>query len=155
MPSILFVCTANICRSPMAVALFLARLQQTQLEWRSWKVESAGTWADFDQPACLEAQQTMARRGLDISFHRSREVNPFLLEQFNLILTMEKGQKEALRFEFPKVADRIFMLSEMTGTEVNVRDPIGEPINVFEAVADQIDSLLIRGMERIIKLSNS
>lgn len=153
-PSVLFVCTANICRSPMAVVLFRLRLQQARSDWREWRVESAGTWAVNGQQSPLEAQQTMARRGVDISGHRSREVSADLLSHFQLILTMEAGQKEALRFEFPQMAERVFMLSEMSGVQVAVRDPMGESASVYEAAADQIDRLLERGMERLVFLAS-
>lgn len=148
-PSVLFVCTANICRSPMAASLFRARLMMGRVDWRNWRVDSAGTWASVGKAAAVEAQQVLARRGMDLSLHRSRMVTTDLLRRFQLILTMEKGQKEALLLEYPQFDGRIFMISEMAGQEVNVTDPMGGTYLDFERTADVLDSWISNGMERI------
>ena len=138
----------------MAEALFRARLQETKEDWRSWRIESAGSWAEPGLPVSPEAQQTMQRRGLDISKHRSTPVTAQLLEGFNLILTMETGQKEGMRVEFPRFASRLYLLSEMNGEFVTIRDPYGGTPQDYEAIADEIDRRLVNGMERIIRLAD-
>lgn len=152
-PSVLFVCTANICRSPMAASLFRARLMMGDPAWRNWRVDSAGTWASPGRPAALEAQQVLQRRGLDVSLHRSRLVTADLLRRFQLVLTMEQGQKEAILLDFPQFEGRVFMLSEMADQTVNVADPVGGTYIEFERTADIIDSWLSKGMDRIRKLA--
>ncbi len=152
-PSVLFVCTANICRSPMAAALFRARLMVTRQDWRAWRVDSAGTWASTGQPAALEAQQVIARRGMDLSAHRSHPVSHELLRRFQLVLTMEAGQKEAILVEFPAFRDRVFMLSEMAGQVAPVQDPVGGTVMDFERAADSIDSWISKGIDRIVLLA--
>src|SRR5690606_9548826 len=119
------VCTANRVRSPMAAELFRALLKQRRKAWREWRVESAGTWAMPGQLVVSEVQTVMARFGLDVSSHRSREVNGDILEQADLILVMEKNQREALRVEYPELAARVYLLTEMTGQTYDVPDPIG------------------------------
>jgi len=153
MAAVLFVCTANVCRSPMASALF-RRILEDKHEKADWRVESAGTWAVDDIPASLGSQQVMKERGIDISEHRSRRVDQEILTLFDLILTMESGHKEALRVEFPEFADRIFMLSEMVGQIYDVADPIGRPIDEYEKTALEIEMLLLTGFERIQELVN-
>lgn len=139
----------------MAEALFRARLQEKEQDWRSWQIESAGTWAAEGQPASMDAQQTMQKRGLDISNHRSRPVTHQLLDGFQLILTMEPGQKEGLQVEFPGCASKIYLLSEMNGESVTIRDPYGSSLQDYEATANEIDRRLINGMDRILLLANS
>ena len=151
-PSVLFICTANICRSPMAVALFRERLKQMRPDWKEWRVESAGTWAFEGEMASAYSQQVMAEKGLDISRHRSRQVTGEMLQDFNLILTMEVGQKEALQVEFPTLARRVFLLSEMAGRVEAVEDPYGSSIADYQEAAKQMDAILEKGMLRIIGL---
>ncbi len=156
-PGVLFVCTANICRSPMAAALFLHRLKQEDPDWQSWRVGSAGTWAIDGEPASQNSQKVVARRGFDISQHRSRMVTAELLESYDLILTMEPGHKESLQVEFPAVAERVFLLSEMAGQTAPIADPYGQPVGAYEKTAQKIEEILARGMQRIrslVKRSN-
>jgi protein-tyrosine-phosphatase len=138
----------------MAEALFKARLQEKEVNWRSWRIESAGTWAVPGQPASLEAQQNMERRGLDISQHRSRLIDAKILEGFELILTMEAGQKEAIQIEFPAFANRIYLLSEMNGEIMNINDPFGGSWQDYETAANEIDLRLLKGLDRICRLAN-
>jgi len=149
MPSILFVCTANICRSPLAMVLFR---EKVGLDVDNWRVESAGTWAYDGSPAAEMVRQVLSERGLDISDHRSRMVTKELLSNFDLILTMEQGHMEALKAEFPDLANRVYMLSEVIGQRFDITDPIGGIQYEFEQTAREFERIFDLGFEKILQL---
>lgn len=150
MHSVLFVCTANQCRSPMAEGLLRLRVGDDNVDWR---IESAGTWALEGTPATPHAITALKERGYDLDGHRSRLVNLQLLQPFALILTMERGHKEALRIEFPEIASRVYLLSEMIGKVFNIDDPVGSPLKEYRATAQEIDQILDQGFTHIERLS--
>ncbi len=138
----------------MAEALLQKKLDQRQIT-AEWRVESAGTWTIIGQPVATKTLDVMQRLyGIDLSDHRSRLVSRPLLRPFDLVLVMEVGQKEAIRVEFPELASRVHMLYEMVGQRRNVSDPIGGTTNDFEDTARELDDLLERGLDNIIRLAS-
>ncbi len=152
MPSVLFVCTANQCRSPTAQALFARKLVEEGLEG-DWRVGSAGTIALPGIPPTPNAQAAVGELGMDISDHRSRRIDAELLAAFDLVLVMERGHKEALQFEFPEAAERVFLLSEMAGAVYDIEDPVGKSIEEYRAMRADLQDLIERGFGRIRELA--
>src|SRR5205814_8105652 len=101
MPSIVFVCTANICRSPVAEALFADWLRQ-QPDAQGWQVSSAGTWAADGAPASETTREVLSEFGLDLSRHRARRVDRSLVAAADLLLCMTRSQREAMQADFPE-----------------------------------------------------
>lgn len=134
----------------MAMTLFRARLGR---EAASWRIESAGTWAVEGDPAANRARYVMQARGLSLNEHSSRVVTRSMLRQFNLILTMERGQKEALQAEFPEVARRVYRLGDVASVNEDVRDPVGGMTVDFEDTALELERLIDLGFERICQLA--
>src|SRR5512143_818632 len=97
---ILFVCTGNVCRSPMAAALFNARARRAGEDDRYTAV-SAGTWALENQPASGYAHNVMAQRGIKIASHRARTVTRADLVSADVVILMTASHRDAISAEFP------------------------------------------------------
>jgi protein-tyrosine-phosphatase len=148
MPSILFVCTANICRSPLAMAIYKSKISNQS----GWKIESAGTWAAEGLPAASNTQIVAKEYGIDLTNHLSRQVTLEILSQFDLIITLEKNHKEALKNEFKQLNAHIFFLSEIIGGSFDIKDPMGGSIEEFYETAREIDHILTEGWQKLMEL---
>lgn len=151
MPQILVVCTANICRSPVAAALLSQRLLQHGHS--DFTVESAGTWATIARSAARHSVHLMAQQSVDISQHLARMVNKQMVARADLILCMEEGHVEALQIEFPHHHDRIHTLSEMVGKRYSIPDPYGGSLQDYKNMVAEVTRLLDDGLERIVALA--
>ena len=151
MPYILIVCTANVCRSPVAEALLRDRLRKTGRE--EWEVGSAGTWAYPGQHAADFSVQLMGEEGLHIENHSSRIVSKKLLASTDLVLCMEIGHAEALRAEFPDDRHKIYLLSDMSDKHYSVKDPYGGPLEAYQSMVTEVATLIDEGLPRILELA--
>lgn len=114
MPTVLFVCTANQFRSPLAAACFARKLRDMQTAG-DWHVLSAGTWTPPGERAHPRAVRAAAALGLDLSAHRTREVDAPTLAAADLIVVMTRNHREALEIEFPDTRGKIRLLGELAG----------------------------------------
>jgi protein-tyrosine-phosphatase len=155
MPAVLFVCTANQFRSPLGAACFLEALSHQTLDME-WRVESAGTWTSDGLPALAMAQKNAEKLGIKgLELHRSRQVSKELLAQYDLIIVMESGHKEALVTEFKQARSRIYMLSEIVdGIQYDIPDPV-MPGNRPQDISLELHSLINQGATKIINLART
>jgi protein-tyrosine phosphatase len=124
-------------------------------DFNQWRIESAGVWAEPGCEATKNAQIEMDRRGIDISLHRSRPLNEKLIQQFNLILTMEKDHKDRIIAAFPAYADRVFMINELVGRADDIADPIGGDLKDYRQTADRLERILSTALDRIYQLASA
>lgn len=134
----------------MAMGILKAKLNHEPDEWR---IESAGVWAQAGFPVAQNTQFVLYEKGIDLSTYLSCPVTEELVGGFNLILTMERGQKEALKVAFPKYAGRVYLLSEMIGLVFDIVDPVGHPLDDFRETAREIDDILTQGLDMIRQLA--
>ncbi len=152
MHSLLFVCTANMCRSPMADVLF-EEIVRNDGEGEDWWIDSAGVSAFDGERATNNTQIVAGERGLDLSAHRSKLATREVVEPFSLVLVMEERHRTMLRDAYPEFSDRVYLLREMSGGTGDVHDPIGTDIVNYRAMADEVNSILTESLDRIRELA--
>lgn len=137
---ILFVCTGNICRSPMAEYLMRHLLGADA----TCTVGSAGTCALPGCPASEGAQHVLRELGLDPSPHRSRQLTADLIDAAELIVVMTELHREQIDACYPAAREKTHRLNAFGpgGHGGDVRDPIGSPVGVYRQVRDEIYSVL-------------
>ncbi len=151
MSMILFVCTGNLCRSPMAEGLLRQRMAKEGLDSR-YEVASAGTWGVEGSPASENAVAVMAERGVDIAGHRARTVTGGDVAEADLILVMSREHQQLLENTWPQYRWKVRRLSEMAGKRRDVQDPYGGPIEEYRACADIIADYIDQGLPQIAEL---
>jgi protein-tyrosine phosphatase len=162
MPSVIFVCRANRFRSPLAAGIFKKALQEEENNptpsWtigdaRSWRVGSAGTWTAPGQPALPEVYEAAKKLGVDLSNHRSIQVNEQLLLKYDLIVVMQNSQKEALQSEFPHLNEHIYLLSHVVESgSYDIPDSIGSQQEITE-ISAELNELIRSGLRYICVLA--
>ncbi len=146
MKTILFVCTGNVCRSPMAEGLLRHALQGDS----TVRVLSAGLGALDSQPATEASVDVMAELGIDISHHCSQSLRGTLLEAADFIFTMTRQQQDTIQAIYPMAAEKTFLLREFENAEVigkDIADPIGQSIEVYRRTRDQVHAAMPSIME--------
>jgi len=139
---ILFVCSGNICRSPMAAELCRHRARQAGLS--DLVIESAGTLGIEGEPADEDARRVMAEIGVDLSAHRSRGLRPAELASTDYTLVMERRHLRHLNRHYPESTDRRVLLrafeesSDPHPYPPDLVDPIGQPLSAFRDLVPQI-----------------
>jgi protein-tyrosine-phosphatase len=152
LPKIVFVCTRNRFRSPLAAAMLQNELSFHEFPGE-WIVESAGSWVHDLVPPTPEAFIEAEKRELDISSHISQGIEAFDLDSIDLLLVMELGQKESILLDFPKLSNRTYLLSELSGPPFSIPDPYvsKEP---FDEIALEIESLIKSNIDKITALAD-
>src|SRR5215510_14704860 len=139
MKTVLFVCTGNVCPSPMAEGIFRHAVQGRG----GYRVISAGLGAIDGQPPSHYAIQATRELGIDISGQRSRMLTPDLVDEADYIFGMTHSHIDTVMLLYPQAAEKTFLLREFDETldffEKDISDPIGGSYDVYLDCRDQIE----------------
>jgi protein-tyrosine-phosphatase len=143
---VLFVCTGNTCRSPMAEGLLRKMAQE-----KGWGLSafSAGLAAFPGVPAAPEAVEAAKEKGFDLEPHQSQPLSKPLVLESDLIVTMTARHKEMILKKMPGLEGKVQMLSELAGAgETDIEDPVGQPIESYRETLGQIEDYLNKSAGR-------
>lgn len=150
---IIFVCTGNTCRSPMAAGLFKKLIAERlgcdldELPDRGFLVESAGLSAGYGYPASPEAITLLAERGVDLREHVSRPLTAESLAAADHVWTMTSGHLAAIRSSGVRVGSQCELLARSGG---DVADPFGGTRDHYSECLRQIEELLRERLEDVL-----
>ena len=133
---VLFVCTGNTCRSPMAQALYNLLARQRGLDTFA---TSAGIMACEGMPASMGAQCAMEEYGADLTLHQAQTVTAQMLARADVVLCMQQSHQQALLAKYPQFRQKIHTLTQYAfGAYQPVEDPFGGDEEVYRRCARQI-----------------
>jgi protein-tyrosine-phosphatase len=145
---VLFVCTGNTCRSPMAEAI--TRKLAVERGLTELEVGSAGTSAWESAPASDGGLLVAMERGMDLSEHRAQNLTRELVQSTDLILAM--GPHHLERIEALGGEGKAYLLSDYAShgkTKHAISDPIGAELDVYRATADELEEEIRKVVDRI------
>ncbi len=141
MPTLIFICTGNICRSPMAEYMLRSLLGSES----EWTVESAGLLAANGVPASQAAIQVLAAdEDIDLRPHRSRMLTPEMVAYADMLVCMSPTHKRHIVHLVPSAAEKTYILTEfdLQSEDPEIYDPIGHSVPIYRQIKNQIKSAL-------------
>jgi protein-tyrosine phosphatase len=137
---IIVVCTANVCRSPMAAALLQHALAAEAGPLRNCRVVSAGVMARAGDAVTPHSVTALRKVGLDIAAHRSRPLTQAMMDGALAVLCMTESHRELIRLRAEPVPRHLYLFREFidAAAEREIGDPFGGPAALYEAVRDEM-----------------
>jgi protein-tyrosine-phosphatase len=162
MPSVLFVCSANRFRSPLAAGIFEMALREEEKfrlsAWNigpasDWLVDSAGLWSQPLQPVLPDVLDAAAQLGIDLSGHWSQRVQDLALSDYDLIIVMQESHRAMLHEQYPELRERIYLFSQVVDYEsYDIPDDYDSPQGVM-GVCAVMNDLIRRRLSYICVLA--
>ena len=150
---LLFVCTGNTCRSPMAVGIARRAIRERGLDWT---VGSAGTFAIAGAPMAPHAAKALEKLGIGPIEHRSKPLTESLMQEADVIFTMTSSQAWELRANYPFAFDKIHELGVYTTSKgaplsesCDIVDPVGGSLTTYVECADTLVHFIEMAIDKL------
>jgi protein-tyrosine-phosphatase len=152
---ILTVCTANICRSPMAEGLLRHAFAAEPPPLKSLRVVSAGVAARTGELVTENSVQAMKKAGIDISGHRSQPITQELIDRALAVLCMTEAHRATIPLMFDPPPKNIFLFREFLppDAEKEIADPYGGPYALYELARDEMVEAIPSLIEQLKKIA--
>ncbi|MEG2274893.1 MAG: low molecular weight protein arginine phosphatase [Clostridia bacterium] len=140
MTRITYICTGNVCRSPMA-QYYTQKLANNSKDPNEYYIESAGIYAVEGEKATENAINAMKKFDVNLQFHRATSLKNSLIEQADYIVVMTAMHKKLLKELYPKLKEKIFTLKQLAYGNleyIDVDDPWGYNSDIYVKTAEEI-----------------
>lgn len=146
---ILFVCTGNTCRSPMAEALLRKKAKEEGLEL---EVDSAGIFAIDGGPISDKSIEVLRRDGIYIEDYKSQMASEELLKKQDLVLTMSRGHKTSLLSSYDFLDKKVYTMKEYAyNIEEDVLDPFGGSLDIYLSTKEELEEIINDIVKKLLK----